>query len=255
MLTDDKTEFLIIGTRQQLSKVSIQRIKVGQAEVSPVFSARNLGTWFDTHLDMGTHITKTFSSAFYYLYNIRHIRKYLSRESTEKLVHAFISSRLDYCNSHLYGIPEYQTRKLQRVMNASARLIYGAPKFCHITPLLAELHWLPVRAKIQCKILLITYKILHSYAPKYLSDLISIQQPSCYSLRRNDNGPLLKRPIAKTKKTMGDRAFRWLLPFYGTSYLARSAREARNLESFKTIIKTFLYKESFQLSEYTSFIH
>ena len=101
MLNDDKTEFLIIGTRQQLSKVSIQSIKVGQAEVSSVVSARNLGTCFDTHLDMVTHITKTCSSAFYYLYNICHIRKYLSRESTEKLVHAFISSRLDYRNIKL----------------------------------------------------------------------------------------------------------------------------------------------------------
>ena len=122
MLNDDKTEFLIIGTRQQLSKISIQSIKIGQTEVSPVASARNLGTWFDTHLDMGTHITKICNSAFYYLYNIRHIRKYLSRESTEKLVHAFISSRLDYCNSLLYGTPDYQISKLQRVMNASARL-------------------------------------------------------------------------------------------------------------------------------------
>ena len=155
MLNDDKTEFLIIGTRQQLSKVSIQSIKTGQTLVSPVASASNLGTWFDTHLDMGTHITKTCSSAVYYLYNIRHIRKYLSGESTEKLVHAFISSRLDYCNSLLYGIPEYQTMKLQRVMNASARLIYRAHKFCHITPILAELHWLPVRYRIHYKILLI----------------------------------------------------------------------------------------------------
>ena len=249
MLNDDKTEFLIIGTRQQLSKVSIQSINVGQAEVSSVVSARNLGTCFDTHLDMGTHITKTCSSAFYYLYNIRRIRKYLSRESTEKLVHAFISSRFDYCNSLLYGIPEYQTRKLQRVMNASARLIYRAPKFCHITPLLAELHWLPVRARIHYKILLITYKILHGHAPKYLSDLISIQQPSCYSLRCNDNDPLLKRPIAKTKKTMGHRAFQIGAPLLWNK-LPRSAREASNLESFKTIIKTvtFLCKESFQLS-------
>ena len=78
MLNDDKTEFLV--TRQQLSKVSIQSIKVGHAEVSPVVSARNLGTWFDTHLDLRAHITETYSSAFYYLYNIRHIRKYLSRE-------------------------------------------------------------------------------------------------------------------------------------------------------------------------------
>ena len=247
MLNDDKTEFLIIGTRQQLSKVSIQSIKIGQTEVSPVASARNLGTWFDTHLDMGTHITKTCSSAFYYLYNIRHIRKYLSRESTEKLVHAFISSRLDYCNSLLYGIPEYQTMKLQRVMNASARLIYRAHKFCHITPLLAELHWLPVRSRIHYKILLITFKILHGLSPKYLSDLISIQQPSSYHLRRNDNGRLLERPSVKTKKTLGDRAFQVAAPFLWNK-LPRSAREATNLESFKTLIKTFLFKESFQLS-------
>ena len=200
MLNDDKTEFLIIGTRQQLSKISIQSIKIGQTEVSTVASARNLGTWFDTHLDMGTHITKICNSTFYYLYNIRHIRKYLSRESTEKLVHAFISSRLDYCNGLLYGIPDYQASKLQRVMNASARLIYRAYKFCHITPLLAELHWLPVRSRIHYKILLITFKVLHGLSPKYLSDLISIQQPSSYNLRRNDNGRLLERPSAKKRK-------------------------------------------------------
>ena len=247
ILNDDKTEFLIIGTRQQLSKVLIQSIKIGQTVVSPVASARNLGTWFDTHLDMGTHITKTCSGAFYYLYNLRHIRKYLSRESTEKLVHAFISSRLDYCNSLLYGIPEYQIIKWQCVMNASARLIYRAHKFCHITPLLAELHWLPVRSRIHYKILLITFKILHGLSPKYLLDLISTQQPSFYYLRRNDNGRLLERPSVKTKKTLGDRTFQVAAPFLWNK-LPRSAREATNLESFKILIKTFLFRESFQLS-------
>ena len=90
---------LIIGTLRHLSKVSVDKIKVGQAEVTPVSSARNWGAWFDSHLDMPTHVTKTCGSSFYYLYNIQHIRKYLSRESTERLVHAFITSRLDYCNS------------------------------------------------------------------------------------------------------------------------------------------------------------
>ena len=156
---------------------------------------------------MGTHITKTCSSAFYYLYNIRHIRKYLSRESTEKLVHAFIGSRLEYCNSLLHGIPEYQTRKLQRVMNASARLIYRMPKFCQRTALLAESHRLPVPARKHYKILLITYKILHAPAPKYLSDLISIQQPSCYSLSRNGNGPMPER-LRKQRKQWVKEHFR-----------------------------------------------
>ena len=79
------------------------------------------------------------------------VRKYLSRSSSETLIHAFITSRLDYCNSLLYGLPKYQLSKLQRVMNASARLVYSAPKSCHITPLLRELHWLPVCYRIEYK--------------------------------------------------------------------------------------------------------
>ena len=103
--------------------------------------------------------------AFYYLYNTRHIRKYLSRSSTETLIHAFITSRLDYCNSLLYGLPKYQLSKLQRVMNSSARLVYCAPKSCHITPLLRELHWLPVCYRIEYKITLLTFKVLRGMAP------------------------------------------------------------------------------------------
>ena len=129
-------------------------------------------------------------------------------------------------------------------MNASARLIYRAHKFWS---LLAELHWLPVCSRIHYKILLITFKILHGLSPKYLSDFISIQQPLSYNLRHNDNGRLLERPSAKTKKTTGDRAFQVATPFLWNK-LPRSAREATNLESFKTLIKTFLFKESFRLS-------
>ena len=130
-------------------------------------------------------------------------------------------------------------------MNQSARLICRAYKFCHITPLLAELHWLPVRSRIHYKILLITFKVLHGLSPKYPSDLISIQQPSSYNLRRNDNGRLLES--AKTKKTTRDRAFQVAAPFLWNK-LPRSARDTTNLESFKTLIKTFLFKESFHLS-------
>ena len=130
-------------------------------------------------------------------------------------------------------------------MNQSARLICRTYKFCHITPLLAELHWLPVHSRIHYKILLITFKVLHGLSPKYPSDLISIQQPSSYNLRRNDNGRLLES--AKTKKTTGDRAFQVAAPFLWNK-LSRSARDTTNLESFKTLIKTFLFKESFHLS-------
>ena len=97
-LNDDKTEFLITGTRQQLSKVHIEKLSVGGVSAAPVISARNLGTWFDTNLSLVTHITNTCKAAFYHLHNIRRIRKFLTKESTKVLVHAFIMGRIHYCN-------------------------------------------------------------------------------------------------------------------------------------------------------------
>ena len=120
---------------------------------------------------MSEHITKLCTSVFFYIYNVRRIRKYLSRDSAETLVHDFISSRLDYGNSLLFGLPQYQIQKLQRVQNASARLIFSVPRYCHITPLLLDLHWLLVNQRIAFKILLLVYKVLQ-LAPSYLVDLI-----------------------------------------------------------------------------------
>ena len=115
-------------------------MKVGCVEISPSSSVRNLGVWFDSSLDMSEHITKFCASAFFCIYTIRRIRKYLSRDSAETLVHAFISSRLDYGNSLLFGLPQYQIQKLKRVQKASARLIFSMPRYCYITPLLFDLH-------------------------------------------------------------------------------------------------------------------
>ena len=114
------------------------------------------------------------SASFCYLHNIRWVRKQLSRDSSETLIHAFVSSRLDYCNSLLYGLPQVQIDKIQRVQNAAARLIFEQPKFCHITPVLSQLHWLPIKYRIEFKILLMTFKaIIHGMAPDYLCKLIS----------------------------------------------------------------------------------
>ena len=145
LLNEEKAEFLLTGTKQQLAKVDIVHIKVGKVNIAPHSPVKNLGVWFDSNLSMVDHITKTCSAAFYYLYNIRRIRKYLTKECTETLIHAFISSRLDYCNSLLFGVPECHLHKLQRVQNAAARLIFQEGRFCHITPLLKSLHWLLVK--------------------------------------------------------------------------------------------------------------
>ena len=113
LLNEEKTEFLLIGTKQQLAKVDIGHIKVGKVNIAPHSPVKNLGVWFDSNLSMVDHITKTCSAAFYYLCNIRRIRKYLTKECTETLIHAFISSSLDYCNSLLFGVPECHLHKFR----------------------------------------------------------------------------------------------------------------------------------------------
>ena len=153
--------------------------------------ARNLGSWLDANISMKDHISKTCNSSF--IIHSR-IRKYLSNKSTESLVHAFISSRPDYCNSLLYGLPNCSLTKLQRVQNACARRIFAEGRYCHITPLLIKLHWLPIQSKIVFKILLLTFKILHGTAPTYLNSLISLKPQSCYHLRISCDTLLLRQP-------------------------------------------------------------
>ena len=133
MLTDklklngDKTELMLIGAKQQLSKVNIDGLSVGSIKFAPFTVVRNLGTWFHSDLNLQEQILKTFKSGFSHLYNIRRIRKYLFLESASTLVHAFIISRIDYCYSLLFGLPSVHLLKLQRLQNVAARLILKHP--------------------------------------------------------------------------------------------------------------------------------
>ena len=132
LLNDEKTKFLVIGTRQQLSKVNISSITVGNSAIMKSSVVRNLASYIDDKLAMNSHINKDCNTSFYYIHNIRRIRKRLSRDSPETLIHAFVSSRLQNCNILLYGLPQVQIDKIQRVQNAPARLIFKQPRFCHI---------------------------------------------------------------------------------------------------------------------------
>ena len=154
---------------------------------------------------MLSHINRICSSTFYCLYNMRRIRKYLSRSVTESLVHAFITSLP-------YGLPNSHIVKLERIQNAAARLVTGTPRFCHVTPLLFHLHWLPISYRIKFKILLLTFKCLYGQAPNYLIDLITIKKQSRYSLRSNES-IFLELPGIKTHPTLGDRAFQSAAPY------------------------------------------
>ena len=110
-MNDAKTEFLIIGSQQQLKKVHFNSIKVGAIEVNAVESVRNLGAYFDSTMSMDRHIDAKCSASFRQLYNLRKIRKFLSRDSCEIVIHSFVFSHLDYCNSLLHGLPQCHMKK------------------------------------------------------------------------------------------------------------------------------------------------
>ena len=112
-------------------------------------------------------------NVYYHLRNIASIRNTLCVDSAEALVLAFISSRLDYCNSLLYGLPKKSLDRLQRVQNMAARLITGTKITDHITPVLHGLHWLPINQRIEFKIMTLTFKSLHDLAPQYLTKLVT----------------------------------------------------------------------------------
>ena len=170
-LNDHKTDVIVFGTKQKLPTLKDFRIIVGDTTRIPSSSVRNLGVVFDSSVSMTSHISTICRTAYMHLHNINHIRRYLTIDATKALVGAFVTSRLDYGNALLIGLPRDQINKLQRIQNMAARVITFTPRRDHITPVLKDLHWLPVKCRIEYKILLHAYRCLNGMAPLYLANL------------------------------------------------------------------------------------
>ena len=195
-LNQDKTELLLISSRYRQS-LALTHLQVGEEKICPSESVRNLGVHFDQHARMHVHMKKVCQTSLYHLRNISKIRKYLSQETTEILIHAYITSKLDNCNSLLYGLPTYMINKLQIIQNAAARILTFTKKTNHITPILCKLHWLPVQYRIVFKILLLVYKGLNGLAPTYISELLHYRTSS--RLLRSASQRLLSIPRTSLK--------------------------------------------------------
>ena len=194
-------------------------------------------------MSMETHINTTCKSALFHLRNLSRIRKYLSTKSTEILVHAFITSKIDFCNAILYGAPEHLLQKLQSVQNCAARLVSLKSKYDHITPVLKELHWLPVEYRIEFKILLVTYKCLNNLAPHYLQELINVYTPErqLRSLSKN-----YLEAATYNLRSYGYKAFSVSAPRLWNS-LPDDLRNYKNIsfDTFKSQLKTHLFIKAF----------
>ncbi len=236
MINDGKTIFMTIGNSPHLKKLNFESISVGEDTIFISETARNLGVTFDSGMTMQSHINSVTKSGYYHLRNISRIRKCLTKEACVTLVHAFISSRLDYCNTLLAGVPDCHLNKLQVLQNSAARLVTFTRKFDHITPILHDLHWLPVEERIKFKILLLTYKALNGKAPKYISQMLSFKDTR--NTRYMQSVPLY---VPKVRcPTFGGRSFSYKAPTLWNG-LPLSIRSAESIDSFKTKLKTHLF--------------
>ena len=154
-LNEEKTEVIVFLSKSyDTSGIDDFSLKIGDKVITSTSVVRNLGIYMDTHLSMDQQVNNICKSTMFHVRRVGQLSKYLDRPATEKLIHAVISSRLDYANSLLFGATTSQLSRLQAIQNTAARIVYRVSKFSHITPVLKELHWLPIKMRINLKILI-----------------------------------------------------------------------------------------------------
>ena len=204
-----KTELMVFPAKQAIHhNISIN---IDSLSLVPSKTARNLWVIIDDQLTFTDHIASVSRSCRFALFNIRKIRPYLTQYATQLLVQTLVSSRLDYCNALLTGLPACVVKPLQMIQNAAARLVFNQPKRAHVTPLLIELHWLPVAARIKFKSLMLAYRVIAGLA------LPSVQERQ-------------------------SRLFSFIVPRWWNE-LPSTTRAGASHSTFKTLWKTQLFRE------------
>jgi Reverse transcriptase (RNA-dependent DNA polymerase)/Endonuclease-reverse transcriptase len=232
-----KTEFLLIGTPQQRSKLTTFSVSFHGNNLKPSESCRNLGVVFDSDLSFKSHISNICRTSFYHIRQLRQVRSSLDTNSAIVLANALVSAKLDYCNSLFYDLPDVSLNRLQLVQNALARVVVPSVKRSdHISPTLRKLHWLPIRQRITFKIASLTFKTLHFNQPSYLADLL-IPHDSHRTLRSSDK-LLLHVPLIKSSQ--GRRSFSYAAPFIWNN-LSHELRSSPSIASFHARLKTHLF--------------
>ena len=203
--------------------------------------SRNLGVLFDSTCSLSYHVSKNCKSINHNLYSIGKVQKYLDTPTAEKMINFSITSRLDYCNSLLYGAKGYNISQLRLYQNNAARMWSLRCKFYHITPVLKDQHWLLVEQRIEYKMLLLTYKALYGKAPAYISQLLYL----CTATRplRSENKNLLRVPRRRFQ-TFGRRCFTYAAPTLWNP-LPTPVKRASSIDTFKSSLKVYLFNAAY----------
>ena len=191
-LNTDKTEVTPVVSASCLESVFSESANIGGNSVPFKTSVKYLGVRLGKTLSMQKHFSSICCASFLELRSIASVRPYLSQSAAARFVAAVVISRLDYCNSVFIGLPADQIAQLQRVQNNAARPVMKKRRRDHVTPLLKELHWLPVKFRCQYKIATLAYRHFEGSLPSYLSSSLCTYEP--FRSLRSSNQKLLKIP-------------------------------------------------------------
>ena len=233
-LNADKNNVILFSSKDINKIPSDQSINVGGATILPSNCARNLGAWLDSKMNMKSMLTLSAGPAM--RIQIGHIRQYLTIDATKSLVNSLVTSRIDYCNLLLNGIPKTTLNKIQNVQNIAARLITRISHRSHITPVLKDLHWLPIQYRSLFKIFVITYKALQGQSPLYIRNLLQVYKPT-----RNDHRTMTALVVPKSCIVMfSDRSFSTAAPRLWNT-LTEGIRDSGSLAIFNKSLKTHFF--------------
>ena len=214
-LNSNKTQCIIFSHKSSKSAIVFSKAVNQNSNMDFLDSVKNLGFFLDSNLTIEHQIKHAVKKCVFHICNITKIRKFLTVESCKVLVNSLVISQLDYSNAVYYGLPSYLILSLQRVENIAARLISCTHKYDHITPVLIELHWLPIEHRLKFKILLHVFKVINGLFPTYLTDLITHQPVPSSSLRSTDFNLLF---VLRTFSAFSNCYFRVCGLIFGTHY-------------------------------------
>ena len=176
-MNNSKTEFIYFGWPSQLDKCTTREIDVNGEQITRTDHTRYLGAYLNQQLDFKLHIQTKSRSAILNVLRIKAARKYLTRSACNKLMVALVLSHLDYTNSLLGGLLKASIAKLQRIQNIAAKVVLNKGKYDSATSCLEALHWLPIKYRIEYKIITLVHRSLHNAAPPYLTRLVNYHTP------------------------------------------------------------------------------
>ena len=245
-LNDNKTELMLVTSKRTKHLHSLPTsITIGNAQIPFKKSVTNFGLTLDCHLTMNAHVSNIARTCYFEMRRLASIRRFLTSTATATLISAFVLSRIDYCNSLLFGSTHDVTSHLQRIQNYAARAILRLPKSSSITKRLKSLHWLPVKVRSTYKITCLCYHCRSSTAPSYVTDML---QGKPLHIRNTPSSsytmPLLNKP-AHSRATLGDRSFSFASTSVWNS-IPNDVRCAPSLSSIKSRLKTYLFRSAYK---------